>query len=269
VSAPENPDSIQSPSRQPDDTVTVEAAPPFGAGPTFGNGYHVGMAALTAVGFLSGVVLLWFFGYTFWVVLEGIRRALGGSTGESLFLSVLNQIAPLFAGLFGGRGWTLDAAIAYGVAAAWAAIYLYFDRLAMYRNRAAQETLLQKARAASDPISPVCYFVEVRRTRVDLPLPPDTGWLLFYPDRLVFIGDEYRATFPCIQVRDNVAIRRSIGGLGANWVELELAPPYGLLRFLPRQNATRLSDTIQNVGPLYEALTAWLSETQPAVSAER
>jgi hypothetical protein len=269
MAAPENP-SVSAPlPLSATDAVTVEPAALPGFGYAFGGGYHFRMAILTSLGFLGGVILVEVFGYTFWVFLEGFRRAVGGEAGESLFLAFLNRFVPPLSGLFGGRGWTLDAAIIFGLLAAWAAMHLYFDRAAMHGNRAGQEKLLRKARSLIQPLSVTRHFVEVRRTTVDLPLPPDTGWLLFYPDRLVFVGDEHRATFPRLQVRGNPRIRRGPGGLGAHRVELELAPPYGLLYLLPREDARRLLDTAQNAHALYDALAAWLTETHAPLSADR
>jgi hypothetical protein len=249
--------------------IRVEPATAVGFPRAFGNGYHFLVAMLTALGFLGGVLLLWVFGYTFWVALEGMTRAFGWPHGESLLLTFLNRVAPLFTALFSGRGWPLDAAVLLGFLAMWASLYLYFDRLAMFRNRAAHQILMRKVKTRGGELTRIFFFVEVRRTTSELPLPPDTGWLLFYADRLMFVGDEYRATIPREQVQGTPAILRSPGGLTASWVEIELAEPYGRLRFLPRQYAARLSDTAENVGPLYESLSGWLSETQPAASADR
>jgi hypothetical protein len=276
VETPNSADFPPGPAKPPVETaITVRAVSGIPFRQAFGNGYHFRVSLLSGVGFLVGILALWVFGYVFWVFLESLALAMGWERGNSLLLALSNRLGGIGSLLLYGSGWPLDLGAALGLLATWAAIYLYFDRLALHGNRRAREVLMHKAEVLLRPslgnLPESRSFVEVRRTTVELPLPPDIGWLFFAPDALIFVGDEFQATFPRSQVRGNPGILRSFAGLGSNWVEVELEAPQGWLRFLPREDSVRLSDTAANVGPLYDTLTTWLKvgkETHSRDAAE-
>jgi len=106
------------------------------------------------------------------------------------------------------------------------------------------------------------FFVEVRATIKRPRLGPDVGCLLFFPDRLVFLGDVQQVTLPRDQIIGEIALRRSRFGLTGTWVGLGLAPPWGRLYLLARDDTVTLSGTDSGARRLADALTRWLQEAE-------
>jgi hypothetical protein len=137
-------------------------------------------------------------------------------------------------------------------------VYLGFDRLGALGNTSAMATTAVKAQALVGNFLPApCYFVELRRVDPALPLPTDTGWLYFFPDRLLFIGDEVAVVFPHSQIRESMTVKRKGGGLLGAWVEIGLQEPYRAVRCLPRNEIQRTSDSAEQVESLAELLRDW------------
>lgn len=210
------------------------------------------------------VVLLPFLFYTYWVFLEAAVRAWHLPTTPGILTGVFrrNLVSP--------GGWPFDVAFVLSTLTVWGILYLGYDSLSLFGNRAIKAALLQKARGIYPYtlLQSAHYFVEVRplddvaRVRQGR-LMPDVGWLFLTPDALVFAGNEQVATIPRERMREaNRSIRTEFPrfGLSASYVKL----PYGSRRsetvqVMVRDEATRLSDTKPGARGLETALNEWLN----------
>ncbi|MES2460406.1 MAG: hypothetical protein V4671_07470 [Armatimonadota bacterium] len=212
------------------------------------------------------VALLPLLFYTYWVVLEAAVRAWNLPHTRGILTGVFRR------SLISPGGWPFDVAFVIATLNAWGLLYLGYDHLSLFGNRAMKDALLQKAKS----IYPYTldqsphYFVEIRppddvkRVRRDQ-LMPDIGWLFLTPDALVFAGNDQVATISREQIREaNRSIHADIArfGLSASWVRL----PYGsrrseVIQLMARDDATRHSETAPGAWRLEKALNEWLSRT--------
>lgn len=252
------------------DPVLVSSADPRPGETAFGAGYAALLMGLTALTFAAGVGLMWVFGYTFWAILEGMARAFGWGRGGSLIAPLLNALSR-GALLWGGsEGWRLDAAVFLGVTATWTTLYFALDHIALLGNGRAQRILLRKAsrlvREQGDVLPEMRAFVELRSTdksrRMAPLITPDIGWLLFYPNRLRFIGEGQIITLPRSQIAAPPTLSRSPGNLTGASLALHLMPPHSALRLVARDAANALSATEPDARRLRAALTAWLARNK-------
>lgn len=210
------------------------------------------------------VALLPLLFYTYWVTLEAAVRAWHLPTTRGILTAVFRR------NLINPGGWPFDVAFLLSTLTAWGMLYLGYDHLSLFGNRAIKAALLQKAKG----IYPYTltenphFFVEVRppddvaRVRRDS-LMPDVGWLFLTPGALVFSGNEQVATIPREQIQQaNRSIRAEISrfSLSASWVRL----PYGsrrneVIQLMARGDATRHSDTAPGARRLEAALNDWLN----------
>ena len=247
---------------RPQRLISVEAAEARPGETAFGVGYAALLMALTTIIFASGVLFIWIFSYTFWTIFEAMTRAFGWGRGFSAVAPLLEKIVP--GGLFlgGPEGWPLDAAILCGVTATWGCLYFALDHLSMLGNQRAQIVLRRKAlRCQKNDLPPTLFFVEARTLNALPRLVADIGYLLFYPDRLVFVGEAQYAVFPRTQFTGVPALRRSFAGMTGTAVLIDLASPGGVLRVMARDNADALSQTGADARLLQIALTEWLTPT--------
>jgi hypothetical protein len=245
---------------RPERLIRAVLAPAAPGERAFGPAFHNGQLVLTAVLFSTGSLLLWVFGYTFWVLIEAVVRAAGLRHGHSIVVPLLERLTHETNLLGTAEGWPLDAAIILGVLATAAALYLALDHIALLGNGRAQRILERKAARLAPERAEARFFVEIKSRHRRLGLGTDVGYLLFYSDRLVFIGDSREAFIPRDQIIGDVAIERSrFGGLTGAWVSIELAPPWGRLRLLARDGATTLSGTGRSARHLAAALSGWLA----------
>jgi hypothetical protein len=152
-------------------------------------------------------------------------------------------------------------AILLGFLATAGSLYLAFDHLALLGNGRARRRIQRKVERLMPEAPENRFFVEVRATIKRPRVGPDVGCLLFLPDRLVFVGDAQKVTIPRGQIAGEVALRQSRFGLAGTWVVLGLAPPWGQLYLLARDDTTTLSGTGSGARYLAAALNQWLRET--------
>jgi hypothetical protein len=248
---------------RPAHLIHVESAPAVPGERAFGSAFHNGLLVLTAVLFSAGSLLLWVFGYTFWVLMEALLRATGWGHGRSVAIPLLERLTHETNVLGTAEGWPLDAAIVLGVLATAGSLYLVLDHMALLGNGQAQRKLARKAARLAPEPPEERFFVEIKSKERRLGLGTDVGYLLFYPDRLVFVGDVRKAIIPRDQIVGDLATERTRFGLTGTWVSLELAPPWGRLRLLARDGATTLSGTGRSTRPLAAALAKWLRSPMP------
>jgi hypothetical protein len=231
--------------------------------------FHHALLALTALVFAAGVLLVWVFGYTFWVLLESLVRAGHWGHGRSIAAPLLARLTHENNLLGSAEGWPLDMAILLGFLATAASLYLAFDHLALLGNGRARRKIRRKVGRLMPEAPEDRFFVEVRATIKRPHLGPDVGCLLCFPDRLVFVGDVQKVTLPRDQITGEVALRRSRFGLTGTWVVLGLAPPWGRLYLLARDDSATLSGTDGGAHRLAAALTRWMRETGPPVPGQK
>lgn len=211
-----------------------------GIGRVWGTWLHLAIFGVTLLYLAVAVALLLPFVYTFWVLLEVAYRA-----------------------------WDLDrrlswgAAVIIGTLAAWSLLFLGTDRTALLGNRRAQRLLLEKAqRLLPLPLPERRFFVEAQATaarRGFFRLNHDLGWLFFYADHLVFVGDTQTATLPRAAVSGSITRDRNSFRLSAAFLSLGLREPAGkTVRLLCRQDVSRLSETHARLPALEAALREWL-----------
>lgn len=212
----------------------------------------------TVVVFTVSTLLVWVFGFSFWILLEAAAKGFGWVRGHSL-------LAPLFAALTqqGGilgtvDGWPIDVAVFFALLATWCSLYLAFDHLALWGNQRAQHLLL--------PLLPTdtgtdCFFVEFRTRDKSLGIKADLGYLYFTSSGLCFIGDQQTFTLPRNLFSGSVTLHPSFGNLAATYIEVSLVDNYGTIQLLGRDTATRLSDTYRDAKHLEIALNNWLALT--------
>ncbi len=185
---------------------------------------------------LLAVVAFGAFVWTFWVALSAGMRAAGW--GEQSGVVVPGALAAV---------------------AACSVLYLASDRIAFSGGTRLQAQLLRKAtNILPAPLPEARFFVEAYADKGRLRLDSDMGWLFVYADYLVFLGDRQTLTIPRARVAEPPQIDRNPLGLAAAWITLPLAPPWGRLRLLGRDNARRASDTCQTATLLQHALNDWM-----------
>lgn len=244
--------------KKPQTSIAIDALEVPGIPRVYDMGWHGKTFLATTSILLGGALAAWLFSYTFWAILEGVCRALGWERGHSLTLQLFLQLSQQEAAATAAEGWPLDAGILLGLIAAAGCTYLGFDRLASLGNARAEHVLLEKAQKVLGENLPVeRHFVELRRTEKSLNLPTDIGWLFYYPDRLVFVGDEIRVIVPRSQVSGKPVSEKMMGGLSGACVVLPLASPYGSIRILPRQGVHRASDASALIPEVLEAVRKW------------
>jgi hypothetical protein len=154
-----------------------------------------------------------------------------------------------------GPGWL--PALALATLASWIVMYLLQDRLGALGNAAAQMALMQRIAALLPGETPdFPCFVELRGVRAR-GVRPDIGWLLFFPDRLEFVGDRQRVTVPRIAVSGPPRLLSTAAGLLPAYLDLPI-PSGGRLRLLARGDIARLSETGPGARALSERLVGWL-----------
>jgi hypothetical protein len=231
-----------------------------GAPPIFSRWYYFGIQMATVLIFLSSAFLVWVFGFTFWTLLVALVRALHGTQGHSV-------VAPLFAlitrqhGVLGiADGWPLDAALIMALISTWCCLYLAFDHLILWGNRAARRSLCKRLPEDSSEH----FFVEMRSVRKPSIILPDLGVLTVTPNALQFEGERQRILLPRSAVGNTVVLRRSTADLAAAYVYLPLQENSGIVQLLARDDATRLSETVHDALRLESALRQWLAANIPS-----
>jgi hypothetical protein len=246
--------------KKPQTSIAIDALEVPGIPRVYNMAWHGKTFLATTTLLLAGTLAAWLFGYTFWVLLEGVCRALGWERGHSLALQLFLRLTQQEATATAAEGWPLDVGIVLGIVAASGSIYLGFDRLASLGNARAEQVLLQKAEKSLGANLPFLrHFVELRRTDKALNLPTDIGWLFYYPDRLVFVGDEIRVIIPRTQVAGTPVTEKMMGGLSGACVVLKLVPPYGSVLILPRLGVHRASDASELAPELLDTVRKWVS----------
>ena len=249
----------QTAGKKPHSSVAIDALEVPGIPRVYDAAWHGKTFLATTSILLGGALAAWLFGYTFWAILEGVCRALGWERGHSLTLQLFLQLTRQEAAATAAEGWPLDAGIVLGMLSAAGCTYLGFDRLASLGNSRAEQVLLEKAGKVLGANLPTArHFVELRRAGKRLPLPTDIGWLFYYPDRLVFIGDEIQVIIPRIQVQGVPVAEKMMGGLSGACVVLKLVSPDASLHILPRQGVHRASDASELIPDLLDTMRQWV-----------
>ncbi|MDX1932965.1 MAG: hypothetical protein SFU56_10200 [Capsulimonadales bacterium] len=233
-----------------------------GPRPIFSGRHQAAIHLMTLLLFIAGGPLVWIFGFTFRTLLGAATLAFGWDRGGSLLAALVRR--------FGGQtdpattaGWSLDVAALSALVATWCCLYLALDHLAMIGNRKAQRRFLTRVELPDGPR----FFVELRaspRETRDAGMPaPDVGFLVLTPDALFFAGERQEVLIPRNRLADEVTLRRSPGDLTGAHVRLRLAGTSAHVWLLARDQAARLSATLQDGRRLRAALRAWLDAPLP------
>lgn len=162
-------------------------------------------------------------------------------------------------------GWvrvrTGSAALVLGTLCSWCVLYFLHDRIGLLGNQRAKTLLWNRAvRIAGDAPPDGRHFIEMRPLRTRERFLADTGWLLLYPERLVFVGDRECVTIPRAALAGGLRRLPTACGLLPAYIELPLRAG-GRLRLLGRETAGKLSETRTDTEALTASLESWLDRS--------
>lgn len=191
-----------------------------------------------AVALFVGVVALVFLALVFHFLSDGIAMALGYRQGA-------HPAFPLILATLGS----------------WSVMYLLHDRLGILGSATARAHLRPLAQTLADSSVRAWHFVELRPQHRKRGLQSDWGWLLFFPDRLEFLGERQRITIPRRAVPLAPKRESNLGGLLPTWLLLALHGPTVGISLLCRDTANSLSATAIDAEVLRVSLVGWLDST--------
>ncbi len=197
---------------------------------------RTGVQLLHLVALALGVLALVYLAFAFWSLTEAVAIAAGRRQG-------LGPLLPLILATFGS----------------WSIMYLLHDKVGILGSARARNGLKPRAdalRAAEVPMAQ--HFVELRPQVRKGPFRPDWGWLLIYPDRLEFAGEQQRITLERTLVAGPPRAESNTFGLLPTWLDLPVRADWKGVALLCRDSARSLSDTARDAAALEVALTAWL-----------
>ena len=212
--------------------LRVSAAPPDGV--RLGR-LRAGVQLLHIAALLAGIAALVFLAFAFWSLTEAIAIAAGRRQG-------LGPLLPLILATFGS----------------WSIMYLLHDKVGILGSARARNGLKPRADALCVDETPMArHFVELRPQARKGPFRPDWGWLLLFPDRLEFTGDQQRITLERTLIAGPPRAESNTAGLLPTWLDLPVRADWKGVALLCRDSARSLSDTARDAAALEVALTAW------------
>ena len=214
------------------DGLQVSAAPPDDV--RLGK-LRAGVQLLHVVALAVGVLALVYLAFAFWSLTEAIAIAAGRRQG-------LGPLLPLILATFGS----------------WSIMYLLHDKIGILGSARARNGLRPRADSLCKTDDPMArHFVELRTRSRKGPFKPDWGWLLLFPDRLEFAGEQQRITMQRTLIAGPPSAESNTGGLLPTWLDLPVRADWKGVVLLCRDSARSLSDTQRDAGALEVALTAW------------
>lgn len=197
-----------------------------------------GVLLFHAVSLLAGVLALVFLALAFQFLASGVAIALGYRLGA-------HPAIPLTLATVGS----------------WSLMYLLHDRLGILGSATARTRLRPLAEALADTSVRAWHFVELRPQPRVRGLKSDWGWLLFFEDRLEFVGEHQQITFPRRSIPLAPKQESNLGGLLPTWLLLALHGPLKGISLLCRDTANSLSATAIDAEALRVSLVGWLDST--------
>jgi hypothetical protein len=203
---------------------------------------RAGIQLLHLFALVCGVLALVYLAFAFWSITEAIAMAAGRRQG-------LGPLLPLVLATLGS----------------WSIMYLLHDKLGILGSAKARTALLPRAEALYKDEAPLArHFVELRpygQKGRKGPFKADWGWLLLFPDRLEFVGEQQCLTLERTLVAGPPRQESNTAGLLPTWLDLPVRADWKGMAMLCRDSARSLSDTQRDAEALQTALTGWLRKT--------
>ena len=199
---------------------------------------RAGVQLLHLLALLGGVVALVYLAFAFWSITEAIAIAFGRREG-------FGAVLPLVLATLGS----------------WSIMYLLHDKLGILGSAKARAALLpgvEALRTDTDPAPLARHFVELRPQAKKGPFKTDWGWLVVFPDRLEFVGEQQDITLEKRLVAGPPQREPNAAGLLPTWLDLPVRADWRGVALLCRDSARSLSDTAHDAAALEATLQDWL-----------